>query len=214
MAKKGSSGPKRQPPSGPKKQTPSANKRAPSSGVNRAPSAGTRAPEGNKNKPGNKSKGKGTELDFLGAFADKLTNKKGVRQLTSPTLSNSVEALLAAWQQNFAETYAANRETTELAIAQGDNQTRLSLGQMNLQGVLGQAEATKFAASEGARGQIESSRLMSQAQMETQRIASASEERQIGLTGLETRKTNEQSEMFRRYKEAKDQSDALRAFRA
>ena len=129
-------------------------------------------------------------------------------------MSNLIESLVTGQQQQWADAYAANRETTELALAQGDNETRLSLGNMNLQGVQAQAEASKFAATEGARGQIESSRLVSQAQIETQRIASQSQERQIGLTGEETRKTDLQSEMFRRYKEAKDQGDALRAFRA
>lgn len=195
-------------------KTPSAGSRAPGASkpaANKAPSAGTRS-TGNKNNnnknnnnKGNNNKGntKDTGKAFLDTFLSDLQKKGGLNIVTSPTQSNAIESYITGQQQAWADKYAADREATEIGIAQADNQTKISLGQMNLQGVQAQAEAQKFAATEAARGSIE-----------TQRVASESQERQIGLEGKETRETNLQSELFRRYKEAKDQGDALRAFRA
>jgi hypothetical protein len=172
-----------------------------------------------------------------------------------------------------------------------ENQSREKLGQFNLQGTLAQAEAhkyaseqaagaTKFAATEATRGQIESTRLTAESaerqigltgtqerltqaerfagegqliglrggeERRTQAELLAGQERQIGLTGeqerltqgqrlaseekqiglrgseerltvetqaREQRETELQQDLFRRYKEQKDASQAQRAFRA
>jgi hypothetical protein len=154
-----------------------------------------------------------------------VTRDNGITVVDTPNTAPSVESLIAQQQQAFAREALNKAQETELAIAQGDNQTRVTLGSQNLQGVQAQADATKFSATEAAEAQKFSSVQAAEAQkfaateqargsIETQRVASESEERQIGLRGTEERETNLQSELFRRFKEAKDQLDALKAFKA
>jgi hypothetical protein len=150
---------------------------------------------------GNRQEAVDRASNWQDAQTGQTQTKGGVRQFTQPDYTSLIEGLVAISQQDYNETYAQNRERTAINLANADNQTRLGLGNLNLQGVLAQSEAAKFAASEAARGSIE-----------TQRVASQSQERQIGLTGLETRATNEQLEMFRRYKEQQDYSQARAAF--
>lgn len=154
-----------------------------------------------------------------------VTRENGITVVDTPNTAPSTESLIAQQQQAFAREALNKAQETELAIAQGDNQTRITLGSQNLQGVQAQADATKFAASEQAGATKFASVQSAEAQkfaateqargsIETQRVASESEERQIGLRGTEERETNLQSELFRRFKEAKDQLDALKAFKA
>lgn len=128
-----------------------------------------------------------------------------------------------------------------------ENKSNERLGEFNLQGTQAQAEATKyaseqsagatrFAATESARGQIETQKIASDSaerqigltgteQRKTQADLLAGQERQIGLTGAEERltvgkqaqeqrETELQQELYRRYREEKDYSQARSAFRA
>ena len=143
-----------------------------------------------------------------------IRQQGGVRTIDQPNYEGLIEGLITAGQQDWLSTYAQNREITAMGLAKADNETRLGLGQFNLQGALAQAEATKFAASQQAEATKFAATEQARGSIETQRVASQSEERQIGLTGGETRTTNEQLEMFRRYKEQQDYSQARAAFRA
>lgn len=184
-----------------------------------------------------------------------------------------------------------NKSIADKELANINNLSNERIADFNLQGVKSQSEATRyaaeqaagaqrFAATEGARAQIESTQLATASQerqigltgtqqrllaveqggqerlniettgrqqRQTQADLLAGQERQIGLTGQEQRSTQKellagqerqiqmtgaeqrstiqeqarqdretalQSELFRRYKEQKDQNDALRAFRA
>ena len=154
-----------------------------------------------------------------------VTRDNGITLVDTPNTAPIIESLIAQQQQNAVREALNKAQETELAIAQADNQTRVTLGSQNLQGVQAQADATKFSATQSAEAQKFSSVQAAEAQkfaateqargsIETQRVASESEERQIGLRGTEERQTNLQSELFRRFKEAKDQLDALKAFKA
>lgn len=70
-----------------------------------------------------------------------------------------------------------------------ENQSNERLGEFNLQGVLGQAEATKYASEQAAGATRFASTESARGQIETQRVASESAERQIGLTGAQERLT-------------------------
>jgi len=192
---------------------------------------------GNTNKNNNKKQGGGGGnaggnkaakkllKSFTKAFAPEVIKAAGANVLQSPNTAPGTEALITQQQQDFIrESLDKNREL-EASIAQADNATRVTLGQQNLQGVQAQADATKFASTQQAEATKFSSVQAAEAQkfsateqargsIETQRVASESEERQIGLRGKEERETNLQSELFRRFKEAKDQLDALKAFKA
>ena len=70
-----------------------------------------------------------------------------------------------------------------------ENKSNERLGEFNLQGVQAQADATKFAAEQSAGATRFAASESARGQIETQRIASQSAERQIGLTGAEERLT-------------------------
>jgi hypothetical protein len=70
-----------------------------------------------------------------------------------------------------------------------ENQSNERLGQFNLQGVQAQAEATKYAAEQSAGATRFAATESARGQIETQRVASESAERQIGLTGAQERLT-------------------------
>jgi len=172
----------------------------------------------------------------LSAFQPDVRRRGRFDITTAPNQGPSIEALIAEQQQNFIREQLAKAQEVELSVAEADNATRVTLGSQNLEGVRAQAEATKFASTEQAGATKFSSQQAAEAEkfssvqqaeaqkfsateqargsIETQRVASQSQERQIGLTGEEERKTNLQSELFRRFKEAKDQLDALKAFKA
>lgn len=236
-----------------------------------------------KDKDKNKNKGKTKSAGPQG------TGNADVMQLPDYTsIWDDVMGVLGAGQ---AETF--NELEGQYALDEQflENQSQEQLGQFNLQGTLAQAEAhkyaseqaagaTRFAATEATRGQIESTRLTTESaerqiglsgaeERKTQAERMAGEERQIGLRGTEERKTQAellagqerqigltgeqerltqgqrlaseekqiglrgsedrmtiqtqareqrdtelQQEMFRRYKEQKDASQAQRAFRA
>lgn len=199
--------------------------------------------QGNRNQGAKKQGGGGTKQAaknsaqrFLDAFKAEIQKGAGADILRSPNQAAATEALITDQQQNFIREITASDQELEASIAQGDNQTRVTLGSQNLEGVKAQADATKFSATEQAGATKFASQQAAEAEkfssvqqaeaqkfsateqargsIETQRVASESQERQIGLTGEETRKTDLQSELFRRFKEAKDQLDALKAFRA
>lgn len=179
----------------------------------------------NQNQNQNQTSSGTSSQDVLSAQQPTVRRQGNIDVVTAPNQGPGVEALIAEQQQNFIREQLAKAQELEARIAEADNATRVTLGSQNLEGVKAQAdatkfssvqeaeatkfasvqsaEATKFAATEQARGSIE-----------TQRVASESEERQIGLRGKEERETNLQSELFRRFKEAKDQLDALKAFKA
>ena len=185
---------------------------------------------------GGKQAGKNSAQNFLNAFKATIEKGAGADILRSPNQAASTEALITDQQQNFIREITASDQELELGIAQADNQTKVTLGAQNLEGVKAQADATKFSATEQAGATKFASQQAAEAEkfssvqqaeaqkfsateqargsIETERVRSNSLERQIGLTGEETRKTDLQSELFRRFKEAKDQLDALKAFRA
>ena len=198
--------------------------------------------QGNKNQGAKKQGGgakqaaKNSAQRFLDAFKAEIQKGAGADILRSPNQAAATEALITDQQQNFIREITASDQELEASIAQGDNQTRVTLGSQNLEGVKAQADATKFSATEQAGATKFASQQAAEAEkfssvqqaeaqkfsateqargsIETQRVASESEERQIGLRGKEERETNLQSELFRRFKEAKDQLDALKAFKA
>ena len=150
------------------------------------------------------------------ARATGVSTKKGdgVTTVTVPTSEAAIEGMISLQQGADNERYRANERSHELITQANELASRQKLGELNLQGIQSQSEATKFAASESAGATRFAATEAARGSIETQRVASESQERQIGLTGRETRETDLQQEMFRRYKEQKDQSDALRAFRA
>jgi len=143
------------------------------------------------------------------ALQVKISQVGDVDIVSSPETSGAVEALIAL-QQNRDNLLAREDERThELNLGVLQGQTQTTIADFNLQGVRSQseatrfaaaeaanankfaaseaanaakfgasqaAEATKFSATEGARGQIES-----------QRVASESQERQVGLKGVQDR---------------------------
>jgi hypothetical protein len=70
-----------------------------------------------------------------------------------------------------------------------ENQSNERLGEFNLQGVRAQADATKYASEQSAGATKFAATESARGQIETQRVASESAERQIGLTGAEERLT-------------------------
>ena len=177
-----------------------------------------------------------SSIDYLNNYISNPSNENLAAVLKSFDTTPVTESLTAG-QQQAANTFSQLLDqTNELQLAQADNQTRIQLGAQNLQGVQAQADATKFASSEQAGATKFASQQAAEAEkfssvqsaeatkfaateqargsIETERVRSESLERQIGLQGEETRKTDLQSELFRRFKEAKDQLDALKAFKA
>ena len=174
--------------------------------------------------------------DFLNTFLQDPTPGNLANVLTTFDTSGISENITSAQQQTFNLLSQFLNNTNEKDLATADNATRVTLGSQNLQGIQAQADATKFASSEQAGATKFASQQSAEAEkfssvqaaeatkfaateqargsIETQRVASESQERQIGLSGEETRKTDLQSELFRRFKEAKDQLDALKAFKA
>lgn len=132
------------------------------------------------------------------ALQVKITKQGDVDIISSPETTPALEALIA-YQQNADNNIARIDERThEGKLAEVQAQTQTTIADLNLQGIqatasaqqavgLAQASATetaaressgatRFAATEGARAAIES-----------QRIASQSQERQIGLKGAQDR---------------------------
>jgi hypothetical protein len=128
-----------------------------------------------------------------------------------PDLGRVFEDILGVLGAGQAETFNERQAQAELDLQNLQNLSQEQLGQFNLQGVLAQADAqrfaasqsadaTKFAASESTRGQIESTRISTQSAErqiglsgEQERLTQGqrleSEERQIGLRGREERLT-------------------------
>jgi len=200
--------------------------------------------QGNKNQGGKKQGGKkqttapatgsgqastsavDASKDYLNTFVTKTLNLPGDIDLTTiPDSSSLLDLAISQQQQGFIREINNSNQAQELNLANAENKTTLGVAGLNLQGVQAQADATKFASSQQAEATKFSSVQAAEAQkfsateqargsIETERVRSESLERQIGLQGEETRKTDLQSELFRRFKEAKDQLDALKAFKA
>lgn len=127
--------------------------------------------------------------------ADKDKGKPAVTKTPAGTIVDlgDIESIFG----NIMDVLGANQAETfnELEAQYGldeqflENQSNERLGEFNLQGVLGQAEATKYASEQAAGATRFASTESARGQIETQRVASESAERQIGLTGAQERLT-------------------------